>query len=76
MSKIDRGLGIKDSHDRFTVSYSTASTSSHVPPLIQEAIYMAVYRFYIIGSDGQLTRAVRRDCPEDEAAIEQAEPAK
>jgi hypothetical protein len=34
---------------------------------------MAVYRFYIIGSGGQLTRSVRCDCPDDSAAIKQAE---
>jgi hypothetical protein len=34
---------------------------------------MAAYRFYIIGADGQLIRSVRADCPNDSAAIKQAE---
>jgi hypothetical protein len=34
---------------------------------------MAVYRFYVIGSDRQLIRSVRLDCPDDSAAIKQAE---
>jgi hypothetical protein len=34
---------------------------------------MAAYRFYIIGADGQLIRSVRLDCPDDSAAIKQAE---
>jgi hypothetical protein len=34
---------------------------------------MEVYRFYIIGADGQLIRSVRLDCPDDSAAIKQAE---
>jgi hypothetical protein len=34
---------------------------------------MAVYRFYIIGSGGQLTRSVRCDCSDDSRAIKQAE---
>jgi hypothetical protein len=34
---------------------------------------MAVYRFYIIGSDRQLMRSVRLDCPDDSVAIIQAE---
>jgi hypothetical protein len=34
---------------------------------------MDVYRFYIIGAGGQLIRSVRFDCPDDSAAIKQAE---
>ena len=34
---------------------------------------MEVYRFYIIGAGGQLIRSVRLDCPDDSAAIKQAE---
>jgi hypothetical protein len=34
---------------------------------------MAVYRFYIKGSDGQLTRSARLECPDDSAAITHAE---
>jgi hypothetical protein len=34
---------------------------------------MAVYRFYILGADGQLIRSVRLDCPDDSEAIKQAE---
>jgi hypothetical protein len=34
---------------------------------------MAVYRFYILDSVGQLTRSMRCDCADDDAAIKQAE---
>jgi hypothetical protein len=34
---------------------------------------MEVYRFYIIGAGGQLIRSARLDCPDDSAAIKQAE---
>jgi hypothetical protein len=34
---------------------------------------MAVYRFYIIGSDGHLIRSVRCGCTDDRSAIKQAE---
>jgi hypothetical protein len=34
---------------------------------------MAVYRFYIKGSDGQLIRSARLECPDDSAAITHAE---
>jgi hypothetical protein len=34
---------------------------------------MATYRFYIIGADGRLIRSLRLDCPDDSAAIKQAE---
>jgi hypothetical protein len=34
---------------------------------------MAVYRFYIKDSDGQLIRSARLECSEDSAAIQQAE---
>jgi hypothetical protein len=34
---------------------------------------MAVYRFYAIGSGGQLIRSMRCDCPDDSVAITQAE---
>jgi hypothetical protein len=34
---------------------------------------MAIYRFYTIGSGGQLTGSMRCDCPDDSAAIRQAE---
>jgi hypothetical protein len=34
---------------------------------------MAVYRFYIIDLVGQLVRSMRCECPDDNAAIKQAE---
>jgi len=34
---------------------------------------MEVYRFYIVGADGRLIRSAHFDCPDDSAAIKQAE---
>jgi hypothetical protein len=33
---------------------------------------MAEYRAYVLGDDGHIIRAVELDCPDDEAAVDQA----
>jgi hypothetical protein len=54
---------------RHGIFSSLAASISALP----DKEHMAVYRFYIIGSDGHLIRSVRCDCPNDSTAIKQAE---